>query len=300
MSRTSKLGNARQRAAARIRLIRCSELSAPSKLRYLLDMIVRRLWPGLRQGRRQGTRRYHLTGQRSIELRENSTDWKVFEEIFLDRVYDAHAAAAQSRLTRHGASPTILIDLGANIGLSVIALARALRPARIVAVEPDAANFRMLVRNLRSAGLSSQTIALNAFAGAEAGFAELVDSGYGAWGMRMGPAANSGVPILPIADIAVGAGLFPHGRDCRVILKCDIEGSERQLFECMPTWEDLVDFIILELHTEFLPASTLHACLADSGYAWRMVGEIPPGACLAVFGLERVREKRVMIGQSAG
>jgi FkbM family methyltransferase len=244
------------------------------------------LWPRLRRG----TRRYRLRGDRSIELRENSTDGNVFEEIFIERVYAPHAAAVPP-----GAGPLVLIDLGANIGLSAIALARQLHPVRVVAVEPDAANFSMLLENLRRAGLSTRSVALQAFAGAEPGFAELQDAGYGAWGMRMGPASGSGIPVLPVAGIVACAGASG-----RVVLKCDIEGSERQLFEHMRAWERLVDFIILELHTEFFPTGALRACLAGSRFEWRIHGEIPPGACLAVFGIERLQEKPVAIGQTAG
>jgi FkbM family methyltransferase len=282
----SKLATTAARAAAKIRLIALSELSASSKLRYLLDISVRRLWP--RQ--RRGTRGYRLQGARSIELRENSTDWNVFEEIFIERVYARHAAAVPP-----AAGPLVLIDLGANIGLSAIALAHGLHPVRVVAVEPDAANFSMLVENLRRAGLSTRSVALQAFAGAEPGFAELQDAGYGAWGMRMGPASGWGIPIFPVAGIVARAGV-----NGRVVLKCDIEGSEGQLFEHMRAWEHLVDFIILELHTEFFSAGALHACLEGSRFEWRIHGEIPPGACLAVFGIERLREKPVAIGQAAG
>jgi len=276
---------------AKLRLIALSDLSVSGKFRYAFDTLVRRLWPH----KRNGTRRYRLTCDRSIQLRESSTDWNVFEEIFIERIYDRHAAVVSQ-----GARPVLVIDLGANIGLSAIALAQLLRPERIVAVEPDEGNFAMLVENLRLAGLSCHAVALHAFAGAQSGFAELQDSGYGAWGMRMGPAATSGIPMLTLAHIVARAGPAGYVGQSKVILKCDIEGSERQLFEQMHTWERLVDFVILELHTEFLPAAEFRAHLEASRYEWRMHGEIPPGAVLAVFGLERLREKPEALSQGAG
>jgi FkbM family methyltransferase len=295
-------GTARSRAVAKLRLIAGCDFCTVSKFRYAFHALVRRLWP--RIGR--GTRKYRLSGGRAVELRKNSTDWKVFEEIFLERIYDRHAAAIP-----RGWEPAVLIDVGANVGLSAIALAEILRPEFIVAVEPGAGSFAMLNRNLRLAGLADRAATVQAFAGAGRGFAKLLDSGYGAWGMRMGPAASRGIPVMTIADVISLAGSAlaegavaesapggsararaPDKEQARkVILKCDIEGSERQLFEHLRMWDRLVDFVILELHTEFLSAAEFHACLEGSRYRWRMHGEIPPGAVLAVLGLERLGEK---------
>jgi hypothetical protein len=130
-----------------------------------------------------------------VVLRESSTDGKVFEEIFIEKTYTPHARAFARK------APVLLIDLGANIGLSAIALARELRPVAMVAVEPDQGNFAMLEENLRRAKLTARCTAVQAFAGVARGFAELVDSGNGAWGMRMGAAARTGIPVLPIEEI---------------------------------------------------------------------------------------------------
>jgi FkbM family methyltransferase len=274
------------RAWKKIRLILASDLAPSSKLTYALDMAGAR-W-GV--GRRRGFREYRLRGGMRLRIRKGTTDPSVFEEIFIEQIYARHA-----RTIRRGAEPIVLIDLGANIGLSVIALARALQPAGIVAVEPDEANFAMLLENLRLAGLADRCTALRAFAGAERGFAELLDSGNGAWGMRIGAPADSGIPVLPLAEIVGRAG-----RDGCVLIKCDIEGAERQLFLRMREWEHLASFIILELHTEFLAVEEFRGCLESSGYRWKIHGEIPPDACLCVVGLERLERKAAPRRLSAG
>ena len=61
------------------------------------------------------------------------------------------------------ASPVTLIDLGANVGLSAVALARCLQADRVVAVEPDASNYALLVENLRSTGLADRCVSVRAF-----------------------------------------------------------------------------------------------------------------------------------------
>jgi FkbM family methyltransferase len=282
----------------KIRLIAASDLLLADKFRYLLDGAIA-FW-GRRA--RNGSREYRLRGGASILLRgiprENSTDEKVFEEVFLQKTYAPFARAA-SRV-----APAILIDLGANIGLSVIALARELQPQVIVAVEPDRGNFTMLQENLRRAGWTDRCVALQAFAGAERGFAELVDSGNGAWGMRMGAPARTGIAVLPVEEIVTLAddrlGRTGNRPEARVVLKCDIEGGELHLFRHLRQWEDGVHYVILELHTEFLSVENFQACLEESRYHWRIDGEIPPDAVLAVVGLERMEAKAIVHGQRAG
>ena len=279
------------------RQIASSELSATGKFAYSLDLAL----GFLRSPSRQGHQKYRLKGGATVALREGSTDRKVFDEVFLENTYGGLAASSPAprgskTASNTAAAPVVLIDLGANIGLSAIALARQLRPAGIVAVEPDGANFAMLQHNLRLAGLSDRSKTIRAFAGAERGFAELVDSGNGAWGMRMGAPARAGIPVWRIEDlVALGKQMFYDARQpfghatspVKVVLKCDIEGAEAQLFQSLTRWEHLVERVVLELHTEFLSVESFRACLDASRYRWRIEGEIPPGALLAVIALER-------------
>jgi len=245
---------------------------------YLLD----RAWDRLTGRPGKGVRRYRLRGGGAVFLRCGSTDRKVFDEVFLEQIY----AASLDLLPADG-KPTVLVDLGANIGLSTVFIARRMELTRIIAVEPCPENFRMLVENTleNTHGLAGRCAVVQAFAGAERGFANLVDAGFGAWGMRMGTASTWGTPVLPLAEIV------PDAPGARVLLKCDIEGSERHLFRSLRAWENVVDFIILELHTEFFTAAELDQCLEDSGYDWVRHGAIPNGALLAVIGLERARRK---------
>ncbi len=153
----------------------------------------------------------------------------------------------------------------------------------IIAVEPDPGNFRMLSENLRRAGLANRSTALCAFAGADRAFAEMHDSGNGAWGMRMGPLSDTGTCVLPLAEIAAAARSGPP-----LVLKCDIEGGERQLFLRIRDWDRLIQYVFLELHTEFLPVDELLACLRSSEFRWAVHGSPRNGASIALLLLERL------------
>jgi FkbM family methyltransferase len=260
------------RIARKLRLIAASDLVNRDKLRYVLNPA----------GHGAGVRTYRLRGGRSgaavsVRLRMGTTDSRVFDEIFLERVYARCVAALPVHL-----GPVSVIDLGANVGLSALFLARELAVTEIIAVEPDPDNFRMLSENLRRTGLADRSTAVRAFAGAERAFAELDDSGNGAWGMRMGPISDSGTPVLPLAEIAgIAKTRAP------LLLKCDIEGAERQLFLHIRDWGHLIRYIVLELHTEILPVEEMLACLASSDFEWTIHGTPPAGASIAVLLLER-------------
>jgi FkbM family methyltransferase len=253
----------------KLRLIATSDLTNFDKLRYVAH--------AARQG--SGLLTYRLRGGESVALRQGTTDSKVFDEIFLERAYGSCIAALPETL-----GPIALIDLGANIGLSTLFLARVLKVREIIAVEPDPDNFALLSENLRTSGLENRSTAVRAFAGAEHAFAELLDSGNGAWGMRIGALSDIGTPVLPLARIAQSAK-----SGAPVLVKCDIEGGERELFRHMSDWEHLIHHIVLELHTEFLPVDELLACLAASRFQWAVHHGNPlAGASIVLLLLERL------------
>ncbi len=249
----------------KLRRILQSDLAGLDVLWYLLD-------EGLeRAGLRTSERSYRLRDGSTVFLRRGTTDCKVFDEVFIDRIYEPFAAAA--------GRPPVLVDLGANVGLSILFLDRRIGFDHVVAVEPDFENLLALRRNLLD-NLGVPCESIQAFAGGERGFAKVLDAGHGAWGLRMGESAEAGVTVLPLEAILPNV---PGG----VLLKCDIEGAEQYVFPQIARWDHLVSFIILELHTEFFTMEQLRQTLAASNYKWRVHGEVEEGAVLAVFGLER-------------
>jgi hypothetical protein len=76
-----------------------------------------------------------------IELRPRAGDLFAFYEILLRRDYTADG--------QNISDGDVVIDVGANIGCFTILASRAVGPAgRVIAIEPDAANFSQLVHNI--------------------------------------------------------------------------------------------------------------------------------------------------------
>ena len=75
-------------------------------------------------------------------LRTYAGDLSILCEIFWQHTYDLPQL-------RVGAFRTV-VDVGANVGLAVLLFLEKFPVIRLVYVEPESANFRLLQRNLRS------------------------------------------------------------------------------------------------------------------------------------------------------
>lgn len=102
-------------------------------------------------------RQLRLTNiSKPIWLRPGVSDWIVMERIFLDQEYDPMSAIHDKTMDKLEHSITakhkrpLIIDCGANIGLSSIWLAERFPNSIVVAIEPESANFRVLTLNTKN------------------------------------------------------------------------------------------------------------------------------------------------------
>jgi hypothetical protein len=74
-----------------------------------------------------------------VTVRLRTSDIPTYREVFLQQAY-------RLALQR---PPSVIVDAGANIGLTSVYFALRYPAARIVAVEPEASNFALLTTNTR-------------------------------------------------------------------------------------------------------------------------------------------------------
>ena len=164
----------------------------------------------------------------------------------------------------------IILDAGANIGASVVYWTLHFPSARIVAIEPDLANFRLLEKNTQ--GLN--TVLHQAALGNLAGKATLSDPGKGEWGYRTVRGDEGSLDILSMSDLLEG-----HAADNGkyFIAKIDIEGAEADLFASHTEWVDSFDLLIIELHDWLLPrqgtSRNFLKCIAELDRDFVHIGE---------------------------
>ena len=170
------------------------------------------------------TRRIHVTlrlrGPADALLRvslpvQPQAWWTLYEVVFA-QVYRPLSALA----------PAVVVDAGANIGLSSVYLHALYPAARFVCVEADPRNLALLERNLRQNGVAADVIpaALAAASGTITFRMHRAASDYSSTGRSCFPESEFStveVPATTLAELLDARGVARVG-----LLKIDVEGAE--------------------------------------------------------------------------
>jgi FkbM family methyltransferase len=181
-------------------------------------------------------------------IRAGTSDWQVMTQIYVDREYDTSLWPVQDEalavryeaILRDGGVP-VIVDCGANVGLSAAWYAEKFPRARIYAVEPEADNFAILSRN---AALFGAIVPIRAAVSDHKTRMSLHNETDAPWAWATKEDAASGeVDTVTIPEILARE---PGG--ALLIVKIDIEGSEAELFRSNLGWVEEASLVVLELH----------------------------------------------------
>jgi FkbM family methyltransferase len=168
-------------------------------------------------------------------------------EVWLEQVYtkDFYVPAAGD----------VVVDAGANIGLFSLLIARMCPACRVLAFEPFEENYRVLSANLAAARATGVTPTLGAVSGAS-GFAGMVDVGVRSQDHRLGPSSDSAVSGPAVRTFALSEILEMAGTATIALFKCDIEGSEHDVFaEATPDLLGHFERFAIEYHDNLRPGT---------------------------------------------
>ena len=198
-----------------------------------------------------------------ICLRLRSTDIELCKEVLVKAQYE-------SELPK---SPNVIVDAGANIGLTSIFFANRYPEATVIAVEPDSSNYEMLIKNIAP---YSNIIAVRAALWSENKEINLIDPGAGQTAYQTHDGSglpNIGLQVVPGITLERLMSDF----DIRFIdlLKIDIEGSEKEVFERSTPWISSVGVIAIEIHDWIRTgcSEAVHAAATAFDCEWQQ-GEI--------------------------
>jgi FkbM family methyltransferase len=182
-----------------------------------------------------------------VHLRLRSSDLATFRQVLATAGYDSDFARA----------PRTIIDAGANIGLTSVFYANRYPEAKILAIEPEESNFRLLKKNTAP---YHTIIPLQGALWKNDQELEIVDSGAGEWGFQTKAATPSspanGRNHGKIVGMTIEMLMQKHGLDGIDFLKMDIEGAEKEVFENAEGWIEKVNLIAAELHDGIAPGCT--------------------------------------------
>jgi FkbM family methyltransferase len=193
-----------------------------------------------------------------IYLREGTSDWSVLDQIFVRSEYDYQSPGHDNALNRFYADTVsrseipLILDCGANIGLSSIWFARKYPLATVIAIEPESENFRMLTMNTTE---YANILAVHGGVSDRDGKMSLFNSGNEPWAWQGQEADDGDVKTYTVPNLII---MIPNSR--LLIVKIDIEGGEANLFRSNLEWVAESPLIVFEAHDwHFNWRGTFHA-----------------------------------------
>lgn len=178
-----------------------------------------------------------------IEIVDSCSFLCGYHEIFEKRIYEFKAAS----------EAPLIIDCGANIGLSVLFFKSLYPQSRVIAFEPDPQIFTSLQKNVLNLGLKDVQLHQKAVWKNEEYINFYREGGYS--GRIPKPDDNSN--IIQIETVRLRDLLNQKIE----FLKIDIEGAETEvIFDCESQLVN-INYLFLEYHSHFQEKQSLHEIL---------------------------------------
>lgn len=243
---------------------------------------IRRSWKvvkllGLREGLRAISANLGLMGSKNfsvafrgvkLTLRPRTSDLSIFTNVFSGEFDIVDSLLARDTRLSSGeflSDGAIVVDAGAHIGTSSVALAKKFPDATVLALEPDVENFRLLEKNSIDC---PNIIPLHAALVGSSHQHEFVtlfsrNNGYQGFTVVPNPIDRPGGPIRGELIRALSLAQLERVVDGTVrkigFLKMDIEGGELQVI--LDDKEKLLDIpiILIELHQRIVGGELDHA-----------------------------------------
>jgi len=236
-----------------------SAADVPSLARYAADVFLFRLMRVCRRLPGQNRERsIRLRGNTTLTYRLNRGDIESIREVWVEESY---------RLP-FDARTDVVVDLGANIGLTSLWLNRRYQCSLIVAVEPSPENARLVRENLARNHVAATVV--EAAVGPQDGtilFEKSDDSNRG----RIGD-GERGVSVRMLSMDSV-LDLLPNGVSADLV-KMDIEGGEQELLCGDLSWLTRVRGMIAEFHPLVVDYPALVATLQKNGFRYIAAGTV--------------------------
>ena len=174
----------------------------------------------------------------NIYLRPNTKDLETFEEIFLSNIYNINLPI----------EPKTIVDAGANIGLASTFFKLKYPSSQIIAIEIEKSNVEMIVKNTSS--FNNITVLERALFNKNAFFK--IEDPYNATNSfqikEVSESENFDIQSVTLDEI-----LETNNWETIDVLKIDIEGAEKQLFEKnYENWLPKTKIIMVETHDRMI------------------------------------------------
>jgi len=205
-------------------------------------------------------------------VRKYSRDLLVFMQFFTEKEYFIeYIKPLKIKFTEEF---IFIIDSGANIGCSAIYFHLLFPNAKIVCIEPEESNFKLLKKNIQINNALAEIIPLQMAVWNEVTELELMQRD---WSHDAFHVMKKPIPDQVISKI--GTTTFPQlmqefGYGQIDLLKIDIEGAEQTIFKDDAHWQLFIPKtkrLIIEVHDEFISAQKLCDLLENAHFECKNV-----------------------------
>lgn len=218
------------------------------------------------------TIKFKNTNQIAIIRKNPSSDLKVFNQVFRDNEYAKVIELFEANFDN---SELNIIDAGANVGYTSLLFSNHFSDVSIIAIEPSDANFNVLKENMALNNIYAKLIhggiwSKNAYLNIVRDFRDFSD-----WAIRVEESdVVTDLKAYSIAEIIKEANWKTID-----ILKMDIEGSEKKVFEkdADTSFLKMTKCIAIEIHDEFDCRDAIYKVLNEYGFSVTNVGETTIG-----------------------
>jgi hypothetical protein len=177
--------------------------------------------------------------KRKIYLRKDTKDLETFEEIFLTNLYNTHLPI----------KPKTIIDAGANVGLASLFFHLKYPEASIVALEIEKENSKSIINNTRDIS-NFELIQKGLFN--KKSFFKIEDPYNASNSFQIREVTSN--EDYDIESITLDEIINQKNWESIDLLKIDIEGAEKQLFESnYEKWLPKTKVIMIETHDRMIP-----------------------------------------------
>lgn len=157
----------------------------------------------------------------------------------------------------------LIIDAGANAGYTAVHFAEAFPQAKVIALEPEESNFKVLEKNARPWG---NIVSLQKGLWWRQADVTVSNAGSENWCFEFVECpAGQGTPATTI-----GALLEEYGNGGSILIKMDVEGAEKKIFAGKPAWPGRIKYLYIEIHDAW---KEVFDVLAAYDYSARIVDE---------------------------
>jgi FkbM family methyltransferase len=222
---------------------------ARPRFRLGMDCVLSRLIALVPRIQRERVREIRLRGDIKICYRLNKGDLQSIREIWFQ---EAYCLPFQS-------SSGALLDLGANIGMASLWLAKKYSFIRVIAVELDPNNAGLVCQNLELKGIASEI--LETAIGPKEAMARFEFNELS----NLGRLSENGslVRMISVATIIQKCGVTNFA-----LITIDIEGGEQELFDGPRKWLARTDAIIIGFHPTIVDYPRLTTLVSSNGFKY--------------------------------